>query len=53
MDFAMRCARILARKTGRGVYVGGSVGGFEEEVEEVGALRRVVEAVVGAVERRG
>lgn len=60
LDFATRLAKVLARKTGKGAYVGSSVsfadsgmgGTVEEEME---GFRRVVETVVGVVkkDRRG
>ncbi|GAB7353220.1 hypothetical protein MBLNU459_g3740t1 [Dothideomycetes sp. NU459] len=53
LDFATRLAKILARKTGRAVYVGSSVsfadagngGNVDEEME---GFRRVVETVMTA-----
>ncbi|KAK8157611.1 hypothetical protein IWX90DRAFT_20627 [Phyllosticta citrichinensis] len=56
LDLATRLARILARKSGRPTYVGNSTsfasaglgGSVEEEME---GLARVVEVVVGELER--
>ncbi|MCJ1308532.1 hypothetical protein MMC25_002185 [Agyrium rufum] len=58
VDFAMRFAKIMARKTGSPTYVGCSVvfgngmGSGVEVDEEVDALRRGIEAVVGELVRR-
>ncbi|KAK7633665.1 hypothetical protein IWX48DRAFT_573401 [Phyllosticta citricarpa] len=58
LDLATRLARILARKSGRPTYVGNSTsfasaglgGSVEEEME---GLARVVEVVMGELERVG
>lgn len=48
MDFATRLAKILARKVGKPVYVGGEVTFWVGEDEKV-ALGVCVDVVLGAV----
>lgn len=56
LDFTTRLSKVLARKTGKPVYVGNSIsfasagmgGTVEEEME---GFRRVVEAVLGLLEK--
>ena len=58
MDFATRLAKVLARRTGKPVYVGNSMsfaaagrgGDVEEEME---GFRMVVEVVMGEIEKAG
>ncbi|KAI9810085.1 MAG: hypothetical protein M1827_006696 [Pycnora praestabilis] len=58
LEFTTRIAKLLARKTGKPVYVGNSVsfagagmgGTVEEELEGFG---RIVEVVLGVVEKEG